>query len=119
MPSSRIDLDTYMQGTGRVPDLYLILAKENDIGLYSYEYEMLQAETVYIENAEGLVAGYVTDGILDISAFETAWQAQQIKTKIDKIIHQHKLENTVQQHPSLKDAFLEVYKAGQLDSKSE
>lgn len=112
-PSSTIDLDVHMQGNGRVPDLHMLLATDNNIGLYSYEYEMLQAEIIHINQAQGLVADYVKDGILDTAAFELAWQEQQIYKIIHNIIEAHGLNQALQQHPDLENALFEIYQAGQ------
>jgi hypothetical protein len=44
-----------MQTTGKVPDLFPLLAKVSKIGFYSYEYEMMQAEEIIFSDAQGLV----------------------------------------------------------------
>lgn len=112
-PSVSIDLDEYMQAGACVPDLYPLIAAANNIDLYSYEYEMMQAEPVEIRRSEGLVADYVTDGALDIGAFETAWRERKTVTTIRHIIAQHGLTQVLKQHPAIEQALLDVYKAGQ------
>ena len=48
------------------------IAKASNHELYSYEYEMMQAEDIVFSDAEGLVAEFIMDGILDIQSFEQA-----------------------------------------------
>ena len=43
--SIELDMDQHMHASGELPDLYPLLAKAMNIGAYSYEYEMMLAET--------------------------------------------------------------------------
>ena len=61
-PSIDLDLDEYMQKSAKIPDLYMLIAKAGNYDLYSYEYEMLQAEPISFSNAKGMVSDYVVDG---------------------------------------------------------
>lgn len=106
-----------MQSTSCMPALYPLIASENNIDLYSYEYEIMQAETVIISHADGLVANYVENGILDIEAFELAWKEQQIHTTIRHIVEQHKLAHVLQQYPEIETTLIEIYKSGAKHNK--
>lgn len=112
-PSLTIELDPYMQSSGRIPVLYPFIATENNIDHYSYEYEMMQAENIKFNQAEGLVADYVVNGVLDIEAFELAWNEQQILTTIQQIVERHGLTYAVQQHPDFEKTLIEAYKSGE------
>lgn len=112
-PSITIELDPLMQSSGRMPVLHPLIANQNNIDLYSYEYEMMQAESIKINHAEGLVASYVVNGTLDIAAFELAWHDQQILEKIQQLVKQHKITHLVQQHPEIEKILIEVYNLGE------
>ena len=51
--SIELDMDQHMHASGELPDLYPILAKAMDLGAYSYEYEMMLAETIMFSDAKG------------------------------------------------------------------
>ena len=67
--SIELDMDKHMHISGELPDLYPILAKTMEVGAYSYEYEMMLAETIIFSSAKGLIADFVNEGTLDLASF--------------------------------------------------
>ena len=112
-PSLTLELDTYMQSSGCIPDLYPLIANANGIDLYSYEYEMMQAEPLRIEHAEGPVAEHVIDGTLDTDSFSAAWYEHKRQASIRKIIAKNGLSHILEQYPEIEPSLLEIYKAGE------
>jgi len=110
--SIELDLDQHMQSTGRLPALYPLLARAINLDLYSYEYEMMQTETIMFSAAKGLVANHIDEGLLDIDAFESAWQESVAIEKLQTIAQQNLSIEDLQQHPELKNALLEAYRLG-------
>ncbi len=53
-PSLDLDLDRYMHTSGHIPNLYPLIARANNFDLYSYEYEMMQAEPIKFSNPQGM-----------------------------------------------------------------
>ncbi len=111
--SIELDVDAHMHTTGQLPDLYPLLAKAIDLGLYSYEYEMMQAEEILYDNAKGLIAEHVNEGSLDINAFKTVWSENAVLEKLQDIAKQHLLINDINQHPDLKNALIAAYRLGE------
>lgn len=111
-PSLTIDLDIHLQSTGKLPDFYGLIAAENDIDLYSYEYEMMLTEDIKIHHAEGLVADFIVNNTLDTDAFERAWEEQHILDDIQKIVERNMGLSDLQQHPELKQTLVEIYQLG-------
>jgi len=68
-PSMMIDLDAHIRSKNNLAALYPLLAKSNNIDLYSYEYEILQAENLIFSDAMGLAAPFLENGISDTDAF--------------------------------------------------
>jgi hypothetical protein len=110
--SIEIDIDSHMQASGQLPDLYPLLAQAINLGFYSYEYEMLQAETILFSKAKGLIAEHVNEGLLDFDAFESAWKENSVIEKLQTIAQQNLSVEDLQQHPELKNALLEAYRLG-------
>lgn len=111
-PSISLEIDNYMQSRGGLPDLCMLIAKENQIDLYSYEYEMMQGESIKISQAEGLVADFIVNDTLDVNAFVQAWHEQSALNDIHAIVERNMGINDLQQHPELKNTLLEVYHLG-------
>jgi hypothetical protein len=110
--SIELDMDQHMHTSGELPDVYPLLAKAMSIGPYSYEYEMMLAETIVFSHAKGLIAQYVKNGILDLAAFNTAWSETIIIEKFQDIAKQHLSIDDIDQYPELKNALLEAYQLG-------
>lgn len=85
-PSLLLDLDAIMEKHGRLPDFYPLLAQANDIGLYSYEYEMLLAEDLQSKVLSGWVGECVDEQAkLDVAAFEQRWQQYKLQQRLQSI----------------------------------
>lgn len=111
-PSITIDLDLHMQSDGCLPNLHSMIANNNNIDLYSYEYEIMLAEKISITDAQGLIKEYVVKGVLNSEAFESAWQDHKALQEIQSIVKQNMGIDDLQQHPEFKKTLLEVYKTG-------
>ena len=110
--SLELDLDQHMQNAGKLPALYPLLAKAINLDPYSYEYEMMQAEVIFFNNAKGLVAEHLDEGLLDIAAFETAWIENTLLEKLQEIAQRHLSIDDLHQQPDLKNALLEACQLG-------
>ena len=112
-PSLNVDIDPHMKSMGKLPDFHGLIAAANNIGIYSYEYEMLLAEEIKITDAKGLIKDYITDGVLDSEAFRIAWQEHKALQEIQIVIDSNMNINELKQHPEFIPILLDVYKAGQ------
>jgi len=110
--SIELDLDKHMQNTGSLPALYPLLAQAIDLDFYSYEYEMMQAETIIFNNAKGLAAEHVSEGVFDFESFVSAWTEAQTLQKLQEIAQRNLSIDDIQQQPELKNALLEAYQLG-------
>lgn len=117
--SIELDVDTHMHASGRLPDLYPLLARAINLGLYSYEYEMMQAEIVIFSMAKGQIANYVDEGVLDIPAFEAAWSENTVIEKLQSIAQQKLSIDDLDQHPELKNALLEAFHLGDTSARKD
>ncbi len=111
-PSLELDLDQHMHAGGCIPELYPLIARANNFDLYSYEYEMMQAETIIFSNPEGIVAEHVSENKLDIEAFESAWHENQILEQLQKIATSSMSIHDLKQHPELRDSLRQAYRLG-------
>jgi len=107
-----INIDQCMQTTGKLPALYPLLSQSINLDPYSYEYEMLQSETILFSKAKGQIAQYVDAGALDFEAFKTAWTETQTLSKLQEIAQRNLAIADIEQQSELKNALLEAYQLG-------
>jgi len=111
-PSITLELDKYLELNASIPNLYPMIAQANNHDLYSYEYEMMQAEEIVISDAERLVADYVADGRFDMQGFEAAWQENSLLNQLQEIAQRILSVDDIHQQPELKQALMESYRLG-------
>ncbi len=111
--SIELDMDQHMHASGELPDLYPLLATAMDIGAYSYEYEMMLAETIMFSDAKGLVTDFVSEGILDLAAFNDAWSESIVIEKLQDIAKQYLSIDDINQETNLKNALIAAYRLGE------
>lgn len=111
-PVITLDLDRLMQNGAVMPDYYQLLANENGIGLYSYEYEVLEASELHFSDAQGLAADFVESGNFDLEGFRRRWLEQRELETLAAIAQRHLGVDELAQQPSLRDALLEAYRLG-------
>lgn len=118
-PELVLDLDNYMSVNGCLPDLYPLLARACNLGMYSYEYEILQSETIVYSQAQGLVQNYIVDGLLDLVKFEAAWLEHAAISKLAVIAQQLLEIDDLSKQPKIQQALLAAYHLGQSDNLKE
>ncbi len=117
-PSVRIDLDRLMEQTGGLPSLYSLIARENGIDLYSYQYEVMQVEDIRFSEMEGFVADFIHNGELDVQGFVDKWRDEKLAADLAAIAQRCMGVEDLAQQPKLADALKEAYLLGQRASAS-
>ena len=112
-PSMMIDLDAHIRSKNSLEALYPLLAKSNNIDLYSYEYEILLAENLIFSDAMGLAAPFLENGVFDIDSFEQALQDKHIIETVSTVAKTILSIDDLNTQPVLKTALIEAYKLGQ------
>jgi len=111
-PSIAIDLNVHIKENKTVDSLYLLLAKSNNIDIYSYEYELLISENLHFSNATGLAEFFLKENRFDFVAFELALQDKHLTDTISIIAKDHLSIDDLASHPELKSALIEAFKLG-------
>lgn len=120
-PKTTIDLDRLMMnqknGLDILASIHPMLAKENGIDLYSYEFEIMLEETILFSEATGIATDYLRDGQFFIEDFKKAWQEEKVLEYIQPIAKQYLGIDNLSQHDDLKAALTEAYVLGKSQSK--
>lgn len=111
-PSITFELDPHLDSTGCLPDFCPLIANANNIGIYSYEYEMMQAQEIVFSNAQGLVAKFINNGVLDFTAFKSVFEQQKVLNQLQGIAKEQMQVENLEQQPDLKEALLQAYRLG-------
>lgn len=111
-PSATIELDRYLEKNQSIPDFLPIVAKENNIDSYSYEYEVMQMGEYQYLDAEGLVGDFCNLHEFDGAGFAAAWKQQNLINQLAEIAHKQLGVDDLSTQQSLQQALLEAYKLG-------
>lgn len=116
-PALTVELDELMLTMNDLSHFYPLLAKENNYDLYSYEYEMMQAEELHFSNAQGLIADFITNNKLDTEAFLDSWHKNNRHTKLVEIAEENIGINKLADHPDIINALHIAFELGQKSPK--
>ena len=116
-PSLELDLEQIMDENRCIPNLYPLIARANNFDLYSYEYEIMQAESIYFSNPQGMVSEHVFKNSLDIATFERAWHENRMLEQLQKISSSTLSISNLAQHPELLQALKQAYNLGKDNQK--
>ncbi|MBL7005397.1 MAG: hypothetical protein ISR69_15370 [Gammaproteobacteria bacterium] len=111
-PSLVLDCDLYLTREAKLPPLYPLLARANNMDLYSYEYEILQAEQLHFSQAQGLIAKFVHEEVLDEQGFVEAWILQKVDEHLQEIATNHLQIENIKTHPELYQAMYSAFQYG-------
>ena len=111
-PSATIDLDKLLESNRSFPSIHDILAAENHIDTYSYLYEVMQQTEIQFENARGIAAEFLHDGIFDHDAFVAKWHANSVLQLLQPIAKRELGIDDLEQHAGLKNALIQAYNLG-------
>jgi hypothetical protein len=87
--STEIDVDNKIYHQDFFYSVYLTIARDNDIDIYSYQFEIMTDQSIAFSNEKGCAVGCIINGELDIKLLRENHQTKDYLTKIDKIIRQH------------------------------
>ena len=111
-PSSVIDLDRYLESDEALPEFFQIVARENNIDRYSYEFEVMEMGTVQFSEATGLAEQFCETDKFDAEGFQRAWEIKSVEKKLSRIARQHLSIDDLDHHQDLKEALLQSYLLG-------
>ncbi len=111
-PSATVELFKYMENGASIPSIHTLLAKENGIDLYSYEYEIMLLENIRWSQAEGLARLCVTDDNFDMEMFQEKWLEAKSHDILQSIAGRIMNVDNLDNNPELKLALIEAYNMG-------
>ncbi len=111
--TASVDLDEYMLKMKGIPNLHDLIARQNDIDSYSYQYEVLTSEELQFSEIQGFAAEYITGSEFDAEGFAERWRQERIELIVAAIAQRVMDISDLATHPALRQALVEAYCAGQ------
>jgi hypothetical protein len=111
-PLVNIELDRFLEKSEEIPKFHQIVAKENNIDSYSYEYEVMQMGQIKYLEATGLAKEFCSEDDFDIAGFTLRWKQLNIERKLATIAFEHMNVVDLDSREPLKQALLQAYQLG-------
>lgn len=111
-PTMTLDLNHVMETGMELPDYHHMLAIENGISLYSYEYEVLESSELMFSGAKGLAGDFLQQGRFDFQGFRQCWLEHRELSALQALAQRHLGVDDLSQQPALQEALLEAFRLG-------
>lgn len=111
-PSSIIDLDLFIQGGQTLDNAYQLIANENKIDNFSYEFEVLESSPKIFSDPTGLAVNFISETHFDLEGFKKQFVDSDTVKKLQAIAHKLLTIDDLDAHEDIKQALIEAYKAG-------
>ncbi len=90
--SSDIDVDKIITHEDFYNSVYLSIANNNNIGLYTYELEIMMDQDIVFSNAIGCSVGCIDNSLLNLDLLKDNHNKYLCQPVVDRLIDQHKLD---------------------------
>ncbi|MBE9549603.1 MAG: hypothetical protein IMF09_09380 [Proteobacteria bacterium] len=110
--SAVVDLDSYTRTQLNLDQLFHLVATENGIDRYSYEYEVLESSTLIFSQPTGLAKQFLIGDSLDLEAFSNKLIEENILKTLRSIAKDTLGINKLAEHEKLQQALQQAYQAG-------
>ena len=111
-PSSIIDLDVFSQGEQTIDNVFHLVANENKIDSYSYEYEMLESAQVFFSEPTGIAVDFFSENYFDLEGFRKQLVQGDALLALQVIASDVLDIDDLDSHDDIKQALLKAYEAG-------
>ena len=111
-PSSVIDLDTFILGDQNLDIAYQMVANDNKIDNYSYEYEVLELASKIFSDPTGAACDFLSENHFDLEGFKRHRNNEQVFSTLKYIAKETLKIDKLEEHEMLRKALLEAYDAG-------
>ncbi len=102
--SSEIEVDRIISHEDFYKFIYIDIVQNNNIGLHTYELEIIMDQNIIFSDANGYVEGCIANGKLDLVKLKENQRKSECLSKIKVIAEQFKSNNDIT--AALMDAYL-------------
>ncbi|HIP95325.1 MAG TPA: hypothetical protein EYH20_08325 [Leucothrix sp.] len=111
-PSAIVDLDVYTRTNQDFNFLFHLVATDNKIDRFSYEYEVLESSSILFSQPTGLVAKFLEEGNFDLEGFINARKIIEVQETLQTIASEILQIDKLEENEPINTALLKAYQAG-------
>ena len=117
-PSVLVDLDVYTESKKNFNSIFHIVASENNIGNFSYEYEVLETSSILFTDPTGLAVEFLTDSDFDLEGFIEKKIKLEVQVVLQDIAREILNIDNLEENEAVNNALLKAYQIGERSNKS-
>lgn len=117
-PAAIIEFDKYLEKNLSIPEFFHLVARENSIDIYSYQYEVMEMGKYQYSDAQGLATEFCQNDNFDLAGFEKKWKEVSVLGQLSKITKQNLDIHDLDENEALKNTLLQAYQLGLKNSSS-
>ncbi|MBT3203539.1 MAG: hypothetical protein HOM14_10340 [Gammaproteobacteria bacterium] len=111
-PSTVIGFDQYLQKNQPVPEFFHLVARENNIGEYSYEYEVMEMGHFKYSDATGLAVEFCQQDHFDLAGFIDKWKEEYVLSLLSGIAKKYLDIDDLDENEAIKNALHHAHQLG-------
>jgi replication initiation and membrane attachment protein DnaB len=112
-PSLKIDLNDFAKKDIDTSVLFRLVAIENHIDTYSYQYEVLESSRILYSQATGVACQFLDNEEFDFEAFKACIKQTGMTDILENIAKTTLQINSLDRHEAIQKALLQAFIAGQ------
>lgn len=111
-PSSIIDLDVFILANPNIDRIFHLVAQENKIDKFSYEYEVLESSSISFSQATGVAVEFLLENQFDLNSYIEKRNKDEVQEALQNIASEILQVDKLEENQSLAKALLKAYQAG-------
>ena len=116
-PSTVIGFDQYLQKNQPVPEFFHLVARENNIGEYSYEYEVMEMGHFRYSDAQGVASEFCQPDNFDLDGFIDKWKEEYVLSLLSDIAKKYLDIDDLDENEEIKNALHQAHQLGYHSTK--
>jgi len=114
-PEVNFDIYEYLQSHDSLDSIWMKIAKENNIGTYSYEFEVLESANVLFSSEDSYLNLFIDQNEFNVAAYKNDVEQKKMHADIATVLSEYGLSEL---DDKVKSAFVAVYELGFSSKKS-
>ena len=111
-PSAVVEFDQYLEKNQPVPQFFQIVARDNNIDVYSYQYEVMEMGHFKYSEATGLAAEFYQLDNFDLEGFIDKWKEEYVLHLLSDIAKKYLDIDDLDENEAIKNALHQAHQLG-------
>ena len=116
-PSAIIEFDQYLEKNQPVPEFFQLVARENNIDIYSYEYEVMEMGHFRYSDAQGVAVEFCQQDNFDLAGFIDKWKEKYVLSRLSDIAKKYLDIDNLDENEAIKNALHKAHQLGYHSSR--